>query len=77
MILENNLWLNLVFSLITGLNQIMGYRRFPNACIKFIVFARSPPRSETSQDRGLVDLYLFEAHESRALTSRRGKETEE
>jgi hypothetical protein len=46
----------------------MGYRRFPNACIKFIVFARSPPRSETSQDRGLVDLYLFEAHESRALT---------
>jgi hypothetical protein len=42
----------------------MGSEGFLILNIKHIVFARYPPRSETSQDGGLVDLecYLFEAH---------------
>jgi len=36
----------------------MGFWRFPNAIysIKYIAFACYPPRSDTSQDGGLVDL---------------------
>jgi hypothetical protein len=47
----------------------MGFWRFPNAIysIKYIAFARYPPRSDTSQDGGLVD--LLESRQLRALFS--------
>jgi len=36
--------------------QSMGLGGFPMVAIEFIAFACYPPRSDTSQDGGLVDL---------------------
>jgi len=49
---------------------MIGYWRFPDAStfsIKYIAFARYPPRSDTSQDGGLVD--LSESRQLRALVT--------
>jgi len=40
---------------------------FPMLCIKYIAFTCFPPLSDTSQDRGLVD--MFESRELRVLFS--------
>ncbi len=44
----------------------MGFGGFPILAIKFIAFAHYPPRSETSHDGGLVDLFT-ETHKPHVL----------
>ncbi len=47
---------------------IKGFGGFPMLAIEFIVFACYPPRSETSHDGGLVDLFP-ESHKSSELSA--------
>jgi hypothetical protein len=46
----------------------MGLGDFPKLAIKFIAFALYPPRSETSHDGGLLDLFP-ESHKSSELSA--------
>jgi hypothetical protein len=51
---------------------MIGYWRFPVAStfsIKYIAFARYPPRSDTSQDGGLLVVDLLESRQLRALVT--------
>ncbi len=46
----------------------MGLGDFPKLAIKFIAFALYPPRSESSHDGGLLDLFP-ESHKSSELSA--------